>query len=108
MINRLGEALDTGAEKATLMQILSDLAGYTKTHFAEEERLLEGCGYPELAEHRDQHALLNRQLADFYRNFYLKSRPQTAEVLAFLQSWLYDHIFEQDKRYASHVPPSAA
>jgi len=92
MINQLGDAMDTGAERQALMKILADLAGYTKTHFGEEERLLDGCGYPELKEHREQHLLLNRQLADFYRNFYVSSRPQTAEVMIFLQSWLYDHI----------------
>lgn len=103
MINQLGEAIDTGAEKTTLMKILSDLAGYTKTHFAEEERMLEQCGYPLLAEHREKHAELNRQLADFYRNFYVKTNPQTKEVMDFLQHWLYNHILEQDKAYTLHV-----
>lgn len=100
MINRLGEAMETGGERPALMKILSDLAGYTKTHFSEEERLMEEHGYPGLAAHRECHADLNTRLADFYRNFYLNSRPQTAEVMAFLQSWLYDHILAQDKLYA--------
>lgn len=103
MINQLGEAMDTGAEKTALMKILSDLAGYTKTHFAEEERMLEQCAYPALGEHRARHADLTRQLADFYRNFYVKTKPQTREVMDFLQHWLYDHILEQDKAYASHL-----
>lgn len=103
MINLLGEAMDTGAEKATLMKILSDLAGYTKTHFSDEERMLEQCGYPLLADHREKHAALNRELADFYRNFYTSSRPQSKEVMLFLQNWLYGHILEQDKAYTLHV-----
>lgn len=103
MINQLGDAMDTGAERATLMQILSDLAGYTKTHFGEEERMLAESGYPELTEHHERHASLNRQLADFYRTFYTSSRPQTKEVMAFLQNWLYNHILEQDKRYAPYL-----
>jgi hemerythrin len=61
---------------------------------------LKECGYPELDAHREKHTELNRQLADFYRNFYLSSRPQTKDVMAFLQHWLYDHILEQDKQYA--------
>ena len=100
MINQLGAAMDTGTEKPALMKILSDLAGYTKTHFAEEERLMEQHGYPELVGHCEQHGVLNRQLADFYRNFYISSRPQTQEVMAFLQGWLFDHILGQDKKYA--------
>ena len=107
MINQLGAAMDTGAEKATLMKILSDLAGYAKTHFSEEERTLVEHQYQALDEHREQHARLNRQLADFYRTFYTSSRPQTREVMAFLQSWLYDHILEQDKRYAPCLETAA-
>lgn len=100
MINQLGEAMDSGTERPTLMKILSDLAGYTKNHFAEEERLMGQCLYPDLDGHREQHGVLNRRLADFYRNFYISTRPQTVEVMAFLQSWLYDHILGQDKRYS--------
>ena len=103
LINQLGEAMDTGSERAVLMKILNSLAGYTKTHFAEEERLLEERAYPELADHRVEHATLNRQLADFYRDFYMTSRPQTAEVMAFLQGWLYGHILEKDKSYSPYV-----
>lgn len=103
MINKLGEAMDAGAERPALMMILSDLAGYTKTHFTEEVHLMELCDYPKLDEHLIQHAMLNRQLADFYRNFYLSSRPQSAEVMAFLLNWLYEHILEQDKQYVPFI-----
>lgn len=108
MINQLGEAMETGAEKTALMKILSDLAGYTKTHFSDEERMLEQCDYPLLADHREKHAALNRQLAEFYRNFYTSSRPQTKEVMLFLQHWLYDHILEQDKAYTLQIARLAA
>ena len=100
MINQLGEAMDTGSERPVLMKILNSLAGYTKTHFSEEERLLEEHAYPGLDEHKEEHAMLNRQLADFYRDFYMTTRPQTAEVMAFLQGWLYGHILEKDKGYS--------
>lgn len=99
MINQLGKAMETGAERPALVKILSDLAGYTKTHFQEEERLMEQAAYPELDGHKQRHAELNRQLADFYRTFYTSSRPQAAEIMTFLQRWLFDHILEQDKRY---------
>lgn len=108
MINQLGDAMESGTERQALMKILSDLAGYTKTHFGDEERLLEQCNYAELVEHRERHAALNRQLADFYRTFYTSTRPQTAEVMSFLQDWLYKHILEQDKRYTPFLAPASS
>ena len=103
IINRLGEAIESGNERPVLMNILSDLTGYTKTHFAAEELAMKQADFSGIEEHRNQHANLNRQLADFYRNFYISSRPQAHEVLAFLRSWLYDHILEQDKQYVTSL-----
>lgn len=111
MINLLGESMENGTERPALMKILADLAGYTKTHFSDEEQLLEQQGYPELKSHREQHGELNRRLGDFYRNFYTSSRPQTHDVMAFLQSWLFDHILGHDKKYApflQHHPQTTA
>jgi hemerythrin-like metal-binding protein len=103
MINQLGEAMENGSERPALIKILSDLAGYTKTHFKDEECLMEEHAYPDLVEHRQRHVDLNRRLADFYRNFYTGSRPHPDEIMAFLQSWLFDHILEQDKLYAPYL-----
>jgi len=38
MINQLGEAMDTGAEKTALVKILSDLAGYRPWYVQSAER----------------------------------------------------------------------
>lgn len=100
IINRLGDAIDGGKERPALMSILSDLTGYTKKHFAEEERIMAQAGYPALDEHHAQHEVLNNTLADFYRTFFTTSRPLADEVMVFLQHWLYDHILDQDKLYA--------
>lgn len=107
MINALGEAMLAGNERAALMKIFSDLAGYAKTHFKFEESLLEAAGYPRLAEHRERHVDLNRRLADYYRTFYTERIPQTAEVMNFLQHWLFDHILEEDMRYQPHLAASS-
>jgi len=90
------------------MKILSDLAGYTKTHFSDEERMLEQCDYPLLADHREKHAALNRQLAEFYRNFYTSSQASNKRGDVILQHWLYDHILEQDKAYTLQIARLAA
>lgn len=99
MINRLDEAVQQGTERQTLLQVLSDLAGYTKTHFSEEERLMEEHGYPALAGHQEEHRRLNRELAGLYTSYFTSKAPLTAEMMAFLKNWLYDHIQGTDKQY---------
>jgi hemerythrin-like metal-binding protein len=55
--------MDAGTEKMAMMKLFNDLAGYTKTHFRDEEKVMQDIGYPGLAEHKEQHAELNRRLA---------------------------------------------
>ena len=99
MINRLDEAMRQGTERKVLLQVLSDLAGYTKTHFAEEERLMEEYKYPALAGHREEHRKLNREVAGLYTSYFTSKNPLTADMIAFLKTWLYDHIQGTDKQY---------
>jgi len=99
MINRLDEAVQQVTERQVLLQVLSDLAGYTKTHFAEEERMMEENDYPALAGHREEHQKLNRELAGLYTSYFTSKKPLTADMMAFLKAWLYDHIQGTDKQY---------
>lgn len=108
IINSLGEAMLAGTEHTALMKILSDLAGYAKNHFRDEERILAEHNYPHLATHQERHADLNRKLADYYRNFYLKKDLKAQEVLDFLKHWLFDHILEEDMGYKVFLADSPA
>jgi hemerythrin len=99
MINRLDDAVQQGTERQVLLKVLSDLAGYTKTHFAEEERLMEEHGYPDLAGHRVEHQKLNKELAGLYTSYFTSKKPLTDDMMAFLKTWLYDHILGTDKQY---------
>jgi hemerythrin-like metal-binding protein len=65
--------------------------------------MMEEVGYPDLSGHRERHVDLNRRLADYYRTFYTEKKPQTDEVMDFLQHWLFDHILEEDMRYREHL-----
>jgi hemerythrin-like metal-binding protein len=100
MINLLGEAMEAGKIRPALMKIFTDLAGYTKTHFKAEELFMEQHKYSDVVAHHAQHLELNQKLADYYKNFFLSSIPQTVEVMEFLKHWLYDHILEEDKKFA--------
>lgn len=100
MINRLDDASRQGTEQQILLQVFSDLAGYTKTHFADEERLMEEHDYPALAGHREEHRKLSRDLAGFYTSFFTSKKPLTNDMTAFLKGWLCDHILGTDKQYA--------
>lgn len=101
MIDQVHEASESGKERQVLMTVLSNLAGYTKTHFSDEERMMEEHDYPFLSRHRAEHQRLIAELADLYRDFFTSNRPLGQEVFDFLNRWLFVHILSEDKQYSA-------
>lgn len=100
LINQIHDASETGQERQVLMNVFNTLAGYTKTHFAEEERLMTKYEYPFLEKHKMEHQRLNLELAELYRKFFTSNKPLTQELFDLLNRWLFVHILSEDKQYS--------
>ncbi|MDO8606903.1 MAG: bacteriohemerythrin [Phaeospirillum sp.] len=103
LINLLFEAMSGDATSA-VDTVLNDLLDYTRYHFAEEEKLLAVCGYPELEEHQAIHRAMVKEVLEM-RQRYLGNPASVpaSEALDFLSKWLMRHIIGKDLRYSSHV-----
>ena len=101
--NELDDAFREGRANRQMSEILARLYDYTKTHFEHEERLLEECAWPDLAQHQFEH----RRLAERLRSFVVRHRRSgervSAEVVEFVRRWVVSHIMDCDLRYADHV-----
>jgi hemerythrin-like metal-binding protein/PAS domain S-box-containing protein len=80
---------------------LEKLSDYTIDHFKREEKIMELCGYPGLANHRQVHRLLLKQFAE-KRQHYQKGILSEGALLVFLNSWLEDHIKTMDRAYVPY------
>jgi hemerythrin len=99
----LHQALNAGQGKDALAAVLKSLIDYTKTHFADEERLMQRYGYSELAAHKAQHEDLTRKVIDLQRQMQADKLMLSIEVMRFLSDWLRQHIGGSDRRYAPFV-----
>lgn len=98
LINNLHAAMRSGRGKDAIGSILDELANYTSTHFADEERLMQQSGYEGLAQQKQAHAALIAQVQEVQAKY----RSGTAlgqEVMTFLKDWLVNHIQGMDKKY---------
>lgn len=101
LINQLADAIAAGEARALVASVLNGLLDYTVYHFGREEAMMAACAYPGLAAHRQVHADLLRRLhalRDAYRD-----NPDDgleSRVLAFMKTWLADHILGHDRQYA--------
>jgi hemerythrin len=95
-------ANDEAAEAATRAAV-AELLDYTATHFASEESLMESTGYPDLAEHRQQHQHLLAQAHDMEMRTEFGDQSMPVELNHFIHRWLVDHIEGSDKKFGEFV-----
>ena len=88
-----------GAE--VLHPVLDQLLKYTKSHFAAEERYMQGARFPGFAAHKQEHEALTNQVEDFIdvRN---EKIALSLRISKFLKQWLDQHILGSDRVYAKH------
>ena len=100
----LAATFEGNGDQIRVMKTLALLSDYIKVHFKDEELLLERCGYPSLAEHRELHARFKSMLYELLRNANQMSLDEIAEQVKYLiNGWFYNHIMIADLDYVPLV-----
>lgn len=104
LLNQLHEAVELGQSEDVLGSVLNVLVEYVETHFAREEALMQKANYPDLAQHRVEHAKLAQAVRDRRERYQAEGAAALdAELLDFLRKWLSDHILGSDMRIKPFV-----
>lgn len=98
-INHL-HALHDHPDRAVVGEVIEDLLDYTFTHFAFEETVMEDGGYSLIEPHRKIHEKFSERIKGF-KTRYAAGENVADELCDMLAAWLFDHIREDDKSYAS-------
>ncbi|HIP53212.1 MAG TPA: bacteriohemerythrin [Chromatiales bacterium] len=103
LINKLQTAIHYHTGELFERQALDELVNYTKYHFSREEELMQKYGYPELEEHRAEHAKMIAKVGGFVEQYEQKQHGALEDVAEFLKNWLVNHINGTDKRYSAFL-----
>ena len=99
----LAELERATAEQRTLfgVYVVTRLKHYMREHFAAEESLMKAVGYPDLEQHRAEHAKFRAKLEELQ----LRSIGEdiTADTVHFLNDWLTNHITKVDMAYVPYL-----
>jgi hemerythrin len=100
MLNEVHTLLSEGKRDEARRHFNEALSSYIDEHFANEEKFMEGIGFPHLAEHKKIHE-------NFRQSFYgLRPLVESSDDVAFRSAlsdaftWLIAHIGKTDKKYA--------
>ncbi len=102
IINNLHESMQLGKANTVMRRILAELASYTSTHFAHEERLFTQYSYSESASHRNSHSSLVTQLKELQQQFD-SGVPISIKTFSFIKKWLTEHIMKDDLAYSEFL-----
>lgn len=78
------------------------LYSYTRTHFAEEEALMRSVNYPDYPTHAQMHTAMISRLNAISEHIG-KNEFKNAEISAFMNEWLLQHIAQHDAQIAAYV-----
>lgn len=101
ILNRLGDALNEGADSRAAMTLgFRALSQYMRVHFAREEHAMRAAAYPGLAGHHPQHVDFIAEMTEMADRFEAGSDADLLEDLVlYLRDWLINHIMVEDMAY---------
>lgn len=103
LLNRLHEAVVSGAEQGELFAILDELVEYTMYHFQTEEELYVEHEYPGFEAHKTEHDKLAATVVELQGKLRDGSATLSFELLDFLNDWLMDHTLGLDQEMGPYL-----
>ena len=103
LINELHEAMLQGRASQVIDQTLTNALGYTRLHFATEERLLSENGYPTYNQHKKLHDDFINKILNLNDRLEKGHTVLAMELIGEMRNWLADHIQNIDRQYVSFL-----
>ncbi|MBL8254285.1 MAG: hemerythrin family protein [Candidatus Competibacter sp.] len=100
LINELHEAMLRGKGSAAINQTLDNALGYTRLHFAAEERLLSENAYPTFEQHKKLHDEFVSSILRLKDRLSEGHAVLAMELITEMRDWLTQHIQNADREYA--------
>jgi len=99
----LGVSAVPAVRHDNLHAALMAFAAQAREHFKHEENLMRNIGYPDLAGHRSEHALLLAEYIEMARDLERQGiRRLDGETMLALHHWLVGHMVGADRDYADY------
>ncbi|MCB1185016.1 hemerythrin family protein [bacterium] len=99
LVNELNDAMKSGKAKDEMDKVFGELARYTQTHFASEERWMQKVGYLHLDKQKREHQELLKQVTAFKADYDAGKAMISVKLMGFLRDWVRNHIQKSDKDY---------
>lgn len=101
ILNELHTAMLKGQAQNVADPLLKNMLEYMQQHLSTEEALMEGAGFPGLAEHCAEHQALRAKVQEYNARFKQGDITMYPELLYFVRDWFVNHMQQMDKKYTA-------
>jgi len=104
IMNLTQKCLDEGTDNDQLIEILIEMAEYSRYHFRAEEEFMKKIDFPKIEKHRLAHQSFIAKIQEARTLMDQKQLEACSIVLKinnYLQLWLIDHIQKMDKEFGT-------
>ena len=98
LINEIYDEMQEHRDTDSLEQFLGDVLFAISAHFALEEKMMRDAGYPEYADHKDDHEALLDQIRDMMDRFVADPDDGIDVLRERLSDWFERHFATFDAR----------
>ena len=103
LVELLNKAYDDFREGTCLPRaVIDELRVYASAQLAYEERYMADISYPDLAEHREEHAIFTTRITHLQKN-HGNNADTSVETIWFLCNWVTHHIRETDAKLVCFI-----
>lgn len=103
IVNELDDAIRDERARESVALVLVRVLLHAKTHFHDEEALMERIGFPELERHRDLHREFEREAEALSDEYLAGTAIATDSLAGFLHDWLIEHIGSEDRQIVTYL-----
>lgn len=104
LANRLDEAFSSGeGDPEAIDDAVWVLTDYVVQHFADEEALMAGAGFPKARSHKMLHERLTGEVLRLSADYFNGQRIVAERIAPFVARWLQEHILAEDMELAAHI-----
>ena len=103
LINQLYEHLQAGHSGATVVDFLGELYATIKTHFVEEEEIMDSLKYDELDQHSNEHEQLLDEICQIMFDYQDGVVEDVQSLVERLDKWFSVHFRTQDARLQQFI-----
>lgn len=89
--------------QSSLTDTLRECVDYVKTHFHDEEVIMQAAGYVNYASHKRAHEDFIYKILETTREFDKATFTTAFQFVRFLYDWILRHIAHEDKLYVKRI-----